>query len=82
MVRRIIVSGGFCWICGELNPMFFEYHHLLGKKWKRGKANLSMGEDFIALCANDHRKYKATIQDVHLRLILKAIENGAMWNEK
>jgi hypothetical protein len=81
---KLVKSGGICWICGELNPMVFEYHHLFGKEWERGKKNkhTKIGEDFCALCANCHRKFRASPQEKHVFLILCAIERGFLGGDK
>ena len=45
----------------------------------RRKNNKIYRDDFIiGLCANCHRKYKTSKKDVHISLILKAIERGVL----
>ena len=85
--RKLVLSGGFCWICGELDVRIFEYHHPYSKDWQRDentgdvKGHLHMTDFFISLCANCHRRYKSKYQLVHCSMILNRIEKGVMWSD-
>lgn len=57
-------GGGVCVICGEIDPLVFENHHLFPNN------------DFVmSLCGSCHKKYHAgTKRDLHMQAILRAIE--------
>ena len=61
--RWLFKNGGFCWICGELDPRYLEEHHIIGKE-----DNLT-----INLCANCHRMYRSTKGDNHKLFILRRL---------
>ena len=65
-------SGGFCWICGELNFRYLVNHHILG---------VSNDSLCCNLCANCHQRYYIgfNMKDIHVSSIMKAIEEGIMF---
>lgn len=78
-IIRTIRCGGFCFICGELEPRFLVEHHTIGRK--NNKDHTHVEDITLTLCANCHRKYRATSSEAHTYFIGKAIEKGVMFNE-
>ena len=75
--RKLVQRGGLCWICGEIDARVLISHHVLGDGKVSGRA---LSDDNIAgICANCHMKYKGYNKDVHVKTILKAIENGVLF---
>ena len=64
-MKEMYKYGGFCWICGNIEPGYLTKHHVFGKD----------NNFIIHLCANCHYKYYTSnnYKNTHQEYILRRL---------